>query len=304
MPTLTTWTHWQPSIYSPIGSVIREQTYGRVENNTDVFVSQASAKSVKCRSGESSSLPWQHCLVFHTWMEKYIVCVCVFVQAKTHTPTHTLTDSYSFMTALTAGYKAVLKAQGHAGAYMLTHTTIFFPPNFLIITEPIASQVSFCADAHPRCTTSFSLTKFLTAHTKHIHTKWNAGAIKRQRCLTCPWNWTDDQHAHSLYYMLYRLCLELTVLSVYYILYACSVELKYQRVGQNHRSGIKSTQARFVSQHPPLLSAISHDAFIRPLTLLHDDHNFRPHAPRWMYPEWRVIVSPWGLHCEAICYFV
>lgn len=81
-------------------------------------------------------------------MEKYIVCVCVFVQAKTHTPTHTLTDSYSFMTALTAGYKAVLKAQGHAGAYMLTHTTIFFPPNFFIITEPIASQVSFCADAH------------------------------------------------------------------------------------------------------------------------------------------------------------
>lgn len=95
------------------------------------------------------------------------MCVCVFVQAKTHTPTHTLTDSYSFMTALTAGYKAVLKAQGHAGAYMLTHTTIFFPPNFFIITEPIASQVSFCADAHAH---NFFLTHQVPHCTHKAHT--------------------------------------------------------------------------------------------------------------------------------------
>lgn len=97
----------------------------------------------------------------------HCVCVCVFVQAKTHTPTHTLTDSYSFMTALTAGYKAVLKAQGHAGAYMLTHTTIFFPPNFFIITEPIASQVSFCADAHAH---NFFLTHQVPHCTHKAHT--------------------------------------------------------------------------------------------------------------------------------------
>lgn len=283
MPTLTTWTHWQPSIYSPIGSVIREETYGRVENNTDVFVSQASAKSVKCRSGESSSLPWQHCLVFHTWMEKYIVCVCVCICTSKDTHTHTHIDWFilfydcpdSRVQSCAEGPRTCRSLHAYTHNY-------FFPSQFSHYhrTDSIASIFL------RRRTTSFSLTKFLAAHTKHIHTKWNAGAIKRQRCLTCPWNWTDDQHTQSLYYTLYRLCLELTVLSVYYILYACSVELKYQRVGQNHRSGIKSTQARFVSQHPPLLSAISHDAFIRSLTLLHDDHNFRPHAPRWMYPVW------------------
>lgn len=237
------------------------------------------------------------------WKNTLCVCVCICTSKDTHTHTHI---DWFILFYDCPDSRVQSCAEGPRTCRSLhayTHN-YFFPPNFFIITEPIASQVSFCADAHARRTTSFSLTKFLTAHTKHIHTKWNAGAIKRQRCLTCPWNWTDDQHAHSLYYMLYRLCLELTVLSVYYILYACSVELKYQRVGQNHCSGIKSTQARFVSQHPPLLSAVSHDAFIRPLTLLHDDHNFRPHAPRWMYPEWRVIVNPWGLHCEAICYFV
>lgn len=38
---------------------------------------------VKCRSGESSSLPWRCCLFCHTWMEKYtgLLCVCVCVCA-------------------------------------------------------------------------------------------------------------------------------------------------------------------------------------------------------------------------------
>ena len=126
------WTpeHLTGPLYNP-QYILPGQTYACVENNSDMFVSQASAMSVWNAGQMSHRLLWQRCLFFHTWMEKYS-WVCTREDTRMCACAHTQSDSCAFMTALTAGHKAMLKGPRtcrslHAHTHTHTHTSFSLP---------------------------------------------------------------------------------------------------------------------------------------------------------------------------------
>ena len=117
------WTpeHLTGPLYNP-QYILPGQTYACVENNSDMFVSQASAMSVWNAGQMSHRLLWQRCLFFHTWMEKYSwVCTREDTRMCACAHTHSLIHALLWL-PWQQGTKLCWKAQGHAGVYMLTHT--------------------------------------------------------------------------------------------------------------------------------------------------------------------------------------
>ncbi len=217
-----------------------------------MFVSLANALSVWNAGQVSHLLLWRRCRFFHTWMEKYF-CVC------TSKDTQGLIHMLLWL-LWQQGAKPCWKAQGHAGVYMLTHrhtlththththtkahtTRLLFPPKFSHYHKTDAITRIFLHLASHKHMHKQSASLSHTQHThKHMNTGWIAGAIKREQCLTCPWNCADSQrctqthtHCHSfvppcsLYYILQCLCLEMTALSGC-APFACGGDVKCQRV--------------------------------------------------------------------------
>lgn len=161
---------------------------------------------------------------FYTWMEKYS-CVCT--SGDTHGVIHL---------PLRPLQQGAEKASGDTqGAYMLMHihTLKHNTATLNFLTNHRADgSASLCLASYKqkRQHAVFASHSSSVSHT-HTHTntspRWIAGAIKRQQRLTCPWKPNRQPKTHinictsavatmskcSLYYMLQRLCLEMTALS-------------------------------------------------------------------------------------------
>lgn len=178
------WTpeHLTGPLYNP-QYILPGQTYACVENNSDMFVSQASAMSVWNAGQMSHRLLWQRCLFFHTWMEKYSwVCTREDTRMCACAHTHSLIHALLWL-PWQQGTKLCWKAQGHAGVYMLTHThTLHFPSQFFNYQRnwwyhKYLSTLGFWQTHTQTHNFSLPFTEFLTITHIHTHTCWIAGAI-------------------------------------------------------------------------------------------------------------------------------